>query len=320
MALLTLLDVAKRNGSDMLVGLLDETTKSHPEVTGKTAIAGREVTIPNVAASRTIKGTHYKTLVRITLPTVGFRNANEGTTETKSTYENRLVETFILNPRWGADKAVADRSEDGAEAMIADEADAHTSAAWDTVGKQFYYGPDSGGDTKGFPGLIDVYDSTNNVVDAGGTTGATGSSVWLVKWGPKFVQWCVGANGDFELSDVELRDKLDANNKPYTAYHQELLGYPGLQVGTLTSLVRIKKLTEDNGKGLTDALIAKALEKFPVGVVPDVMFMTRRSHRQLRDSRTATNPTGAPAPFPEESYGIPIAPTDSILNTEALTL
>ena len=86
MAMTTLLDIAKANGSDGVVGLIDEATKAHPELT--------------LVAARTIKGLNYKTLVRTANPTVGFRNANEGTAATKGTYENRLVETYNLNPRW----------------------------------------------------------------------------------------------------------------------------------------------------------------------------------------------------------------------------
>ena len=320
MALLTLLDVAKRNGSDAVVGLIDETSKAFPEITGRTYLGAREIVLPNVAAARTIQGTHYKTLVRTGLPTVAFRSANEGVVESKASYENRLVETFILNPRWGADKAVADRSEDGPEAMIADDADAHMQAAFLTLARQFYYGATAQGDLKGYPGLMQSHDAANMVVDAGGTTADTGSSVWLVKFGPKDVQWVWGNNGQLQLSEVELRDKSDADGNKFTAYHQELNAYPGLQAVSLRGICRIKKLTADAGKGLTDALIADALSKFAAGVVPDVIFASRRSIKQLRASRTATNATGAPAPFPEEAFGIPIAPTDSILDTEALTL
>jgi hypothetical protein len=48
--------------------------------------------------------------------------------------------------------------------------------------------------------------------------------------------------------------------------------------------------------------------------------MSRRSLFQLQSSRTATNATGAPAPIPVESHNIPIAVTDSIVDTEKLTL
>jgi len=304
MAMPTLLDIAKANGSDGVVGLIDEATKAHPELT--------------LVAARTIKGLNYKTLVRTANPTVGFRNANEGTAATKGTYENRLVETYILNPRWECDKAVADRYEDGPEAYIALEASAILEAAMQTLASQFYYG--TGADAKGFPGLLAAYDATNMVVDAGGTTDSTCSSVWALRFGPINVIWVYGNGGSLELSDVAESRILDAATNPFTAYVQELLAYPGLQVASLWSIGRIKKLTADVGKGLTDDLIADLLSKFPVGVRPDVLLMSRRSLRQLQDSRTATNATGAPAPFPTESFGVPVAPTDAITNTETLTL
>ena len=158
------------------------------------------------------------------------------------------------------------------------------------------------------------------VWDALGTTANTGSSVWLVKFGPTYCQWVVGQNGSLMLADVIEQIVFDANNNPYPAYIQSLLAHMGLQVGNLKCVARIKKLTADSGCTLTDEMISEALALFPVGYEPDVMFMTRRSRAQLRKSRTATNPTGQPAPIPEEAFGVPIAVTDGILNTESLTL
>lgn len=301
----TLLDIAVKNGSDAITGLIDEAASGNPEI--------------RLGYARTITGINYKTLVRTANPTVGFRNANEGVAGTKATYENRLVETFILNPRWQADKAVADRYEDGAEALLAMEAEAHFNAAVAAICRQMYYGTGTGGDAKGFPGLVQSYDNVNMVVDAGGTTDNTGSSVWLVKFGPKYCGWVWGNDGQMELSEVDLRDVSDGTNS-FTGYHQELTAYSGFQVGNVKAVARIKKVTEDSTKGLSDSLISKALAKFPVGIIPDVIFCSRRSLFQLQASRTATNATGAPAPVPTEAFGIPVVATDSILNTEALTL
>ena len=50
MAVTTLLDIAKANGSDAAVGLIEEVMTYSPEV--------------NLGAARTIKGLSYKTLVR----------------------------------------------------------------------------------------------------------------------------------------------------------------------------------------------------------------------------------------------------------------
>ena len=301
MAMPTLLDIAKANGRDGVADLISETSKAVPEVT--------------MGFARTIKGLNYKTLVRTGLPTVGFRNANEGAAATKGTYENRLVETYIFNPRWTCDKAVADASEDGAAGYIAMEASAIMEAAFQWLGAQFFYGTSN--DSKGFPGLLAAVDTTNMVYDATGSTSNTGSSVWAVKFGPKDVAWVYGLNGQLSLSDPSEAPYYDGTNY-FTAYWQELLAYPGLQVGNTRCIGQIKNLTEQTNKMLTDAMVYELLAKFPVGGPPDVLFMNRRSLKQLRASRTATNATGVPAPLPTEVGGIPIAVTDSILSTEAI--
>jgi len=305
MGMPTLLDIAKANGSDAVAGLIDETTKHTPEI--------------NMGFARTIRGLNYKTLVRVGLPSVGFRGANEGVDASKGVYENRLYETHLLNPRWICDRAVADSHEDGAEAFIALEADGIVKAAFQHLASQFYYG--TAHDAKGFAGLISAYDSTNMVVDAGGTDANEGSSVWAVKFGPRDVAWLYGNGGSLDLSDVREESVLDSNNKPFTAYVQEMLARPGLQVGSVYSIARIKKLTNaEDEANLTDGLIAQLLGKFPVGVVPDVLFMSRRSLEQLRSSRTATNERGEPAPIPTQAFGVRIEVTDAITNTESLTL
>jgi len=308
MAVLSLLDIAKMNGSDGLVGLIDEASQHSPEV--------------RLAPARTISGINYKTLTRKTVPSAAFRDAADGTDPVKGTYENKTVETFILNPRWELDKAIADRHEDGAEALIALEAGAIMEGAFQQLAAQFYYGTDTTykGHAKGFPGLIDSYDSTNMVVDAAGTTATTGSSLWAVQFGPRAVQWVYGNGGALDMGDPRIETITGANSKSLTGYVQELLAYPGLQVSSQDVLGRIKKLTEDSGKGLTDDLIADLLSKFKVGMVPDMLLCTRRSLKQLQQSRTATNNNGAPAPFPTEAFGVPLVVTESLSNVEDLAL
>ncbi len=306
-ALLTLLDIAKMNGSDATAGLIEESIQAHPEIM--------------LGNARTINGTQYKTLIRTSIPKTGFRNANEGAAKQKSTYENRLVETFIMNPAWDVDKAVGDSHEDGWETLMATEASGQVEGAMRGIASQFYYGRHATfGDAKGFPGLLAMYDPAILEVDATGTTESTCSSVWAVKFGPQDVSWVWGKNGSLDPEDVRVQSVNDAGGNPYTAYYQELFAYPGLQVGRSLCVGRIKKLTEDSGKGLTDDLLAKLLAKFSTGIRPDVFLMSRRSQEQLRSSRTATTTTGAPAPIPTEAFGVPIQPTDAILDTETLAL
>lgn len=317
-AIVTLLDIARVNGSDAVAGLIDEAQRPHPEV----------VYLP----ARTIKGQNYKTLVRVAVPRGGsFRDANKGAKLVKSSYVNRLVETFIFNPRWEADKAVADRNEDGAEAFIALEAGGIMEGAMADLCEQFYYGGNkytAAGTARasGFPGLVDVVD-TAKVSDVGGTTLPT--SVWIVRGGPRQTQWVAGNNGGFQMDNPRIETlyrQIDGANtlERFTGYVQELLAYPGLQVGSVHSVVRIKGLSTDAGKGLTDKLIFDALALFPEGtdLSNTMILMNNRSWTQLRDSRTAVNATGAEAPLPDQIQGptgpLPIRPTAAIVNGESI--
>lgn len=330
----TLLDIAKANAADNVVGLIDETIRAHPELA--------------VISARTISGLNYKTLVRVTLPTVAFRDANEGSTPALGTYENRLVETFILNPRWECDKAVADRSEDGPEAYIALEASAILEAAMQHLAEQFYYGRGTAttcglgsttvkGDAKGFFGLLELSEAaglvvqvpssaTGNVllVDAGGSTADTGSSVYMVRSDPKHVNWVWGNEGSLEVEAPRIERVLDSGSKPYTAYTQELLAYPGLQVGSIWSFGRIGEITEDATCLLTDIDLANLWSRFPAAFKPNMILMSRRSQRMLRDSRIMATggtvlPGGEPVPFPEYwGPGVPIHVTDAISDAEEI--
>lgn len=324
MGLPTLLDIAKINGADEgLVGLFDEAARSAPEVTGIAYMMGQPKQIPGIGAARTIKGTQYRTLVRTALPTFQFRDANAGTSATKSLMENRLVECFIADMQWQADCAVADACEDGAAAYIAEEASAIVTSTFMGLATQFYYGrksvQTSFGDAKGHPGLIDAVDSSL-VIDAAGTTATTGSSLWAVKWGPQHVQWVFGNNAPFNVSDPTRQLVNDPNDstKQFFAYVQGLLLWAGVQVKNKFSCGRIKNLTADTGKGLTDALIGKLVAAYPAAYKPDCFFASPRSLEQLRASRTATSTTGKEADFPIDWQGIPIIPTDAIVNTEAI--
>ena len=308
---LTLLDLAKLNGADPVVGLIEEVATASPEVT--------------IIPARTIRGTSYKTVARNSRPTVAFRQANEGTDPTKSNFTERLVECFILSARVEVDKAVAKGYEDGAESLQAIEAVGVMRAALSTVGSQTIYGTASG--AKGFFGLQEMVTAfgTELVVDAGGTTAATGSSVYAIKAGATGVQYVYGNSTTFDLSPFREGDATDSNSKRYAAYIADLTAWIGFQCVNKYAVGRLKDATEDSGKGVTDAKIAELLSKFPVGDRPTHLLMNRRSAYQLQISRTMTASTkqeaftGILPGTPTESFGIPIIITDSIGNVEVLS-
>lgn len=316
-----LLTIAKQNLGDDAVGIIEEASQMHPEISGIDPWSGQA--IPGAADARTVRGIDYNTLVRTSVPKGGsFRAVNQGVEAAGSGWENRKYSTYTFEKRFECDKAAADRHEDGWQAYLATEASGIMEGGVQDLGKQFFYGTHATfGDPDGFPGLLQSVDS-DMVVDAGGTTDNVASSVWLVRFGVKDVQHVLGLGGQFQMSDVRTESLTDDDGHKFEGLVQTLLFYPGLQVAHKYSVARIKKLTTDSGKGLTDSLLGDALAKF-VGkrkMRPTVIFATTRSIEQLRKSRTATNATGAEAPTPTNFEGVPIVATDGIVETETLAL
>lgn len=312
----TLLDIQKLNGNDEAVGLIEENIKFAPEI--------------GLMPMRTIRGTSYKTGVRIGLPSTGFRSANDGFTPSKSTFADRLIEAFIFGGAVEADKAVADAYEDGAAAWQMIEANGVAQSAMQNLGKQVFGGVSIDG--KGFPGLKaatpfgDTTEASDALtVDAGGTTANTASSVYAVQFGVQGVTLIGGNNSAFELGDWRIQNILK-NSKTMEAYVANLTSWIGMQVGNENAVRRIANLTADAGKGLTDALLAKLFATFPTGFVPDAIMMNRRSRSQLQVSRAVTlfgtgknrPDQSAIAPLPTEYDGVPFIVTDSIPNTDAI--
>lgn len=305
---LTALDIAKMNGSDTVVGLIEENLNVAPEVM--------------MFPARTINGVSFNTLIRTALPSPGYRAVNEGSEPRKSTYQNKLVECFYFDGQLEMDVAAADMDEQGPEHALALEADGMMRGGLLKIGSQIWYGKGTGGDAKGPPGAVEVVDPAF-VTDATGTSANTGSSVYGVKLGEKFAQLVFGRGSIFTIGEWR-KQFITRNAKELEAWKNALQGWQGVQWVNKNALCRIKKLTDDANKGLTDLLGATAISKMPVGFAPDFWFMSRRSRFQLQKSRaTATNNANDPVnypPTPTEMNGIPIVVTDSLLDTEALTL
>lgn len=318
MAVITLLDLAKAKVADQEVGLIDETMKPVPEVSGVNMLTG--AVINNLGSAKTMRETHYKTQVRTGLPDVSFRDINQGTAPTKQTTENRLVSCHLINPRWQADKGMEGFS-DRVMDELSENAFAHMQAAFQQLGKQFYYGKNTtyGGKDKGHPGLLDAVTS-DFTVDAGGTTDDTASSVWAVSYGVQGVRWVLGNDGQFEITDPREIEASDSDGKPFTALMQQLYAYVGLQVGSTQCVGRIKKLTEDSGKGLTTTLLRKLVKPFTeVGKRPDAIMMTQRSYDQYEAHLESLSIS--PSEATKIAFrGIPLVVTPSLSDTEKLAL
>ena len=313
---ITMLDLAKMKGTDPAVGLIEENLTWAPEF--------------SLLPARAVAGTSFKVPVRTAWPTVSFRSPNGSSAPVKSTYEQRLISLAYLDAQLQIDNAVAMSSDVPTEVLLSREEVGAVRGAMIKFGSVVWYGTDStNGDTNGFPGALDVYDSTNNVIDAAGTTASTGSSVWAVVALPSYMEAIAGQNTPFALGQWRKQQvQLGSSSAVATAWVNSLEAWLGVAFYNKYALVRIKNLTEDSGKGLTDTLLARAMEKFPVGTIPTHFFMNRRSRRQLQVSRTvtlfgngSTKPSGGLAniaPLPTEYEGVPIVVTDSITSTESI--
>lgn len=313
MASATLLDIAKLNGADKVVGLIEENLGAAPEVR----------TFP----SRMIAGTSYPTVKRTGLPTVGFRTANAGVAASKSTFARQLVETFILSAAIEVDLAVARAYEDGAAAYEMLEADGVMRQALVEIGNQIWYGVST--DANGFPGVKAATPFGGAMtLNSGGSTSVSQSSVYAVRFGAKDCQIITGNNTTFELSAFRDQQLTDASSNKYAGRVAELTAWVGLQIGNVYSVARLANVGADDETNdtLTDAKLQQLLDLFPVGAPPSAFFMSRRSKSQLQRSRTVTlfgqgrsrpdQPTIAAEPT--EYNGIPIWASDSILNTDAV--
>jgi hypothetical protein len=98
---MNLLDIAKLNGTDKVVGLIEENRKYAPEI--------------DVIPVRAVRGTSYYTVTRTGLPTTGFRTTGNGIAASSSTLAKKLVECYLFGGRIELDQATALASEDGVE-------------------------------------------------------------------------------------------------------------------------------------------------------------------------------------------------------------
>lgn len=280
--------------------------------------------LPMVPSSN---GTTHKWPKLTGLPVVGFRAENAGR-DMDSTDTTIITDTLkILDFSWEVDQAVANAWRKGSQNYIAREGLWSLRAALKAFEVQVINGTTSPGDSGGFTGLrqlstVDALADSTHVINAGGTTAATASSCWAVRIAENGVAGVFKGDGSsIELGETVTQKRVvnpGTDNKTFPTWYTPGTMWLGFQEGSVYDVARIVNLTADSGKGLTDLLISSLLALFPIGFGPTHLLMSRRSLKQLQQSRTTYSPTGTPAPFPSEAFGVPIIVTDAISDTEAL--
>ena len=253
-------------------------------------------------------------------PVVGFRSANAGRDYDHSVDTVVTVACTILDFSFRADYAVANAWRQGAEDYIAREGVRHLAAALFKIEQQCIYGTTSPGDSSGFDGFLDNSDldalADEMVLSAGGSTANEQSSAYAVRTGFNDCRLVTPMTQGVRLGETIVTEANDSN---HPVYYTPASMYIGFQMGGKYSVGRMANIsTTTDSKPLTDDLLSDLLELFPAGMGPNLFLMNRKRRKDIQQSRTATNPTGAPAPFPDSAFGVPIVTTDGIVNTEAV--
>lgn len=277
--------------------------------------------LAQVAATEASNGTNHSYLKETEAPSVGFRAVNAGRPASSSKDTVVEIALKILDAGYHVDSALADKYKNGRDAYMSRESMRHMRAAYSLAEKQIIYG--TGQEADGFTGMADAstIDSVSDpmVVNAGSAVADSVTSVYLVRSVGDMSAFALVAGNDGNLMMPAYYSQLidPANNAQYfNAYVQPIQGWMGVQVGSQFDLGRIANIGTNGSNGLTDVLISEALSKFPAARPATHLVMNRTAHQQLQASRTTFHPTGQPAPFPTDAFGVPIVVTDSIVDTE----
>ncbi len=311
---LSLLDITARRNTDAAVGLVEEVVTYAPEI--------------EKVMGRPIPGTFYNARVRTTLTAkAAFRKANAGVEIGTSSYESKRFDCFFFDTQLQVDEAVARASEQQGDSLAilqADEAAGAIRQKAISLGSQFYKG--TGADAAGFPGLVDFV-NTAQIVDAGGSAAGKCERAWFIWMHPQGVHYLFGGNQGLDIKPWQLQQVKDSSNKSLMAWVSNISGYVGLSSAHTRAVGCVKNIDNTltagaEAKPITDKLIADCLSTFPVGIQPNLIFMSRASRRGLQKSRSVTlfgqgntkvsGSLEVVAPLPTEAQGIPIIVTDSI--------
>ena len=311
--ILTLADLVARNDKNLDPIYVSDLLQSAPLIRA-------------LNAKPSSNGTNHSWLKTIVAPTPGFRTIGVGRDHGKSQKLKVQIALAILDATYHVDKAYADAHKLGPDGAMEEEGVEHLRAAFSHAEKQLIYGVPN--DPAGYTGLADNSELSNKakdtVVDAGFSASPDCSSVYLVRSDDSNVSVVAGNNAAGQMLDVQPRFEqlmADATGKLFPAYVAVIQAWLGLQIASNFSAVRIANLGPDASVNvLTDDIIAEAISRCPSDRQPTHMAMSRRSLAQLRASRTATSTTGAPAPFPTESFNVPIVVTDSVSDKEAVVV
>lgn len=336
---LTLKDLTAARGTDMAVGVVDNIINVAPEM--------------DVLLGRPIGGIEFKALIRTAIVnSASFRKVNSGVPLGASSYDRKRWNCFAFDIQMRTDQMLVEAEENenmsGPDFLSQEVVSAMRAKAL-YLGKQIYQGTLN--DPLGFPGMIDFFTTArtqvdsrtgrkiNQYIEGGGTVAGACQNVWFVKMGPQGYHLIFGKGAGIRANPIMLLQVLSPDGLGHQmAFCHNIYGWIGAAMPQYHAIGMIGNINPTqsapvNGaltytNPLTDALVTGLFPLFPIGIKPDLCFMTQLAAASLQNSRAVTNfvdsadrgftkgiaPT---ADFPTHlptMGNIPIVITDSIAN------
>lgn len=330
---LTLADWAKRTDPDGRIPVVAELLSQTNEILDDAVF--KEGNLP----------TGERVVIRTGLPTVYWRALNQGIPNSKSTTAQVDEACGMLEARSEVDKDLAMLNGNTAQFRLSEDT-AFLEAMNQTQAQTLFYGNPTT-EPKSFLGLAGRYSTLTgtigtNVLDAGGATATSQSSIFLVCWGDNTV-YCPfpkGSKAGLIHEDLGEQTVYDSGNR-MQAYSTRYQWKNGLVVKDWRYVVRIANIessvlmaqTGDQATTAVDTnivnLMARAIYKIPnMSMGRCAFYMNRKIHAGLSSMALSKSQNvlaindglsqfGKPHAW-LSFLGVPLRKCDQLINTEAV--
>lgn len=277
--------------------------------------------------------TGHRTTIRTGLPTIYFRQLNQGVPPSKSTTVQVDEGCAMMEGRGQIDRDLAMLNGNTAAFRASENAPFLESMAQTFASKLFYgnvgFAPEE------FTGMSTRYsDDTlainkENIIDGGGS-GSDNTSIWLIGWGENSVHgiYPKGSTMGLQHEDLGLQDAFDASGNRFRAFLDWYQWKCGIVVRDWRFAVRIANIDVSNLVAETSAadileLMAVAVDKIPKTEGVKLSFYANRVVRTMLRIQAMNRPNvyltvGQEEGRPKTDFdGIPIKIVDQLLRTES---
>jgi hypothetical protein len=312
---LTLLDLAKRKGNDVTIGIIEAMTQSNA--------------LLKQIPFRGIIGNTLKYGRRVGLPTVAWKGINQGVDASKSIIEDVVMECKFMGGRSQVGKNLIEQDPRGINAVRMEEDSSFLAAMSNLFNYAMFYG--NSVTNKLMPdGIIKLLSSVAahpTCISATGSASNVQTSMYIVSFADAIgvggisrgVEGLLG-NGKLPTGlDMGLQYIDDLDSKQMLGYVTEFDWQPGFAIYDERSVARICNI--DSTHKITAPLINQAITAM-LPFQPSAIFMNKQCLNYLQELKTSSihilvddnNPFKRIYAFD----GIPVFFDENIVNTEAV--